>query len=159
MSPEEIIKHDLETKFDFLKDKIVIKRPRRIFIDVPLERFHDVLDYIIKKMHCAMLSGITGLDEVENFAAIYHLSPEGRIMVNLKINIPRDNPRIKSIMPYFPIAEMYEREMEDLLGIHVEGLPEGRRYPLPDGWPKGDYPLRKDWKGISPELKLEGQDA
>jgi Ni,Fe-hydrogenase III component G len=28
----------------------------------------------------------------------------------------------------------------------VTGLPEGSRYPLPDNWPEGQYPLRKDWK-------------
>ena len=32
-----------------------------------------------------------------------------------------------------------------MFGIKVEGLPEGERYPLPDGWPEGQYPLRKDW--------------
>jgi len=159
MSPEEAIKNDLERKFDFLNGNITIKRARRIFVDVPFERFHDVLDYMIKKMRCAMLSGITGLDEVENLAAIYHMSPEGKIMVNLKVKISREKPHIKSIMQYFPIAEMYERELEDLLGIHVDGLPEGRRYPLPDGWPKGEHPLRKDYKGAGLEMKLEGADA
>jgi Ni,Fe-hydrogenase III component G len=34
----------------------------------------------------------------------------------------------------------------DLLGAQVEGLPAGRRYPLPEDWPQGEYPLRKDWK-------------
>jgi Ni,Fe-hydrogenase III component G len=32
-----------------------------------------------------------------------------------------------------------------MLGVNVEGLPEGKRYPLPDDWPDGQYPLRKDW--------------
>jgi len=34
----------------------------------------------------------------------------------------------------------------DLFGAKVEGLPEGPRYPLPDDWPKNQFPLRKDWK-------------
>jgi membrane-bound hydrogenase subunit beta len=33
-----------------------------------------------------------------------------------------------------------------MFGIEVEGVPPGRRYPLPDDWPEGQYPLRKDWK-------------
>jgi membrane-bound hydrogenase subunit beta len=39
----------------------------------------------------------------------------------------------------------------DLLGIQVEGIPPGRHYPLPEGWPEGQYPLRKDWKGLPGE--------
>jgi Ni,Fe-hydrogenase III component G len=34
----------------------------------------------------------------------------------------------------------------DLLGIQVQGLPTGNRYPLPDDWPANQYPLRKDWQ-------------
>jgi len=33
-----------------------------------------------------------------------------------------------------------------MLGVQIEGLPPGKRYPLPDNWPAGQYPLRKDWK-------------
>jgi Ni,Fe-hydrogenase III component G len=43
----------------------------------------------------------------------------------------------------------------DLLGIKVEGLPEGRRYPLPDNWPQGQYPLRKDWDPSVLDKKIE----
>ncbi len=53
---------------------------------------------------------------------------------------------LKTITDYFSSAEIYERELVDLLGVRVEGLKEGKRYPLPDDWPAGQYPLRKDWK-------------
>ena len=44
----------------------------------------------------------------------------------------------------------------DLLGIKVNGLAEGQRYPLPEDWPKGDYPLRKDWKGnFTPDKEVD----
>ena len=33
-----------------------------------------------------------------------------------------------------------------MFGVKVEGLPAGRHYPLPEDWPQGEYPLRKDWK-------------
>jgi len=31
------------------------------------------------------------------------------------------------------------------LGVRIQGVADGNRYPLPDGWPEGQYPLRKDW--------------
>ena len=56
----------------------------------------------------------------------------------------------------FPAAHIYERELVDLLGAKVEGLPPGNRYPLPDDWPEVQYPLRKDWKQESSGLPQEG---
>ena len=44
------------------------------------------------------------------------------------------------------LAPNDERELMDLLGAKVEGLPAGKRYPLSDDWPTDEYPLRKDWK-------------
>jgi Ni,Fe-hydrogenase III component G len=65
--------------------------------------------------------------------------------LNLTVAVPKENPVLQTVMGYFPPAETYERELIDLLGMKVEGLPPGSRYPLPEGWPEGQYPLRKDW--------------
>jgi Ni,Fe-hydrogenase III component G len=66
--------------------------------------------------------------------------------MNVEINAPRSNPVIQSVTKIFPSADLYERELVDLLGLKIEGLAEGFRYPLTDDWPKDQYPLRKDWK-------------
>ena len=68
-------------------------------------------------------------------------------MLNLSVSLNRENPEVKSVTAYCPSADIYERELMDLLGIKVIGLASGHRYPLPDNWPEGEYPLRKDWKG------------
>lgn len=143
---EEKIQGDLISKFGFLADKVRIQRERRIFADVPEANFRDALDYAVKKLEFKFLCTITGLDEGENLSFVYHLTRQDGIMLNLKINVPKNNPVIRTITDYFKGAEIYEREVMDLLGTKVEGLPEGKRYPLPDDWPEGEYPLRKDWK-------------
>jgi Ni,Fe-hydrogenase III component G len=89
---------------------------------------------------------ITGLDEGESLSVIYHLSCSGGIILNIKRSVPSDAPRIKTVSAYFFGADIYEREIADLFGIKVEGLPPGPRYPLTDDWPQGEYPLRKNWK-------------
>jgi Ni,Fe-hydrogenase III component G len=150
MINEEKIKQQLIEKFPVLNDKIVIKRQRRIFGEVSLADFSNVFDYAVKTLKFSILTVITGLDEGTVFGAIYHLSNEQGIMLNLHTTTPRDNPLLQSVTKYFPSADAYERELVDLLGIKVEGLPQGNRYPLPDGWPENQYPLRKDWKGQMP---------
>lgn len=146
MSEEIKIKEALEGKFKYLADKVAVKRERRIFVDVPLENFREVLDYAVGTLKFDALKMITGLDEVTSFGVIYHLDKEGKALLNLKVHTSHDAPKVKTITDIFPGADPYEREIVDLLGIKVEGLATGRRYPLPENWPDGQYPLRKDWK-------------
>ncbi len=143
---EENIKRQLIERFGYLSNKITVQRIRRIFADIPAANFGEVFDYTVKKLDFVILDTITGLDEGATLGFIYHLAQEKGIVLNLHISVPKENPVIKTITPTFPAADAYERELVDLLGTKVEGLPEGNRYPLPDDWPAGQYPLRKDWK-------------
>jgi len=148
---EQAVKAELLKQFAFLKDAVTIARVRRIFVDVPLDRFREVFDHAAGRMGFNMLYTITGLDNGDDFGAIYHLGKDGCVALNLKVRIPKDKPVLRTVSDRFPAADIYEREICDLFGIAVEGLPPGNRYPLPDNWPDGEYPLRKDWKGNLPE--------
>ncbi|MFA5143084.1 MAG: NADH-quinone oxidoreductase subunit C [Candidatus Omnitrophota bacterium] len=146
MTKEESIQSELIKKFGFLEGRTRIQRPRRIFAEVPLDSFKDIFEYAVQKLGFVILSTITGLDEGAALGFIYHVGREDGIMLNIKVKADRVNPVIKTITGYFPAADIYERELMDLLGAKVQGLPEGKRYPLSDDWPPGEYPLRKDWK-------------
>lgn len=146
MTAEEKIKDDLTAKFDYLRESITIKRERRMSVDVVRERLEEVFEYLVKNMQFSMLSGITGLDEGQDLGVIYHLSNDGAIMLNLKTHLTKEDPSINTVTSYFPAADIYERELGDLLGIRVAGLAAGHRYPLADDWPKDAFPLRKDWR-------------
>ena len=61
------------------------------------------------------------------------------------VNLPADEPVIDSISPNVPAANWAEREFRDLLGIEPLGCPSMKRLVLPDGWPEGVHPLRKDF--------------
>ena len=146
MSEEENIQNELMQKFDCLKDNVRIQRARRIFAHAPAERFSEIFDYAVKTMKFSILATITGLDEGTTLGLIYHLARENGIVLNLSTSLPKEKPVVKTITAYFPAAEAYEREITDLLGFQVEGLPPGSRYPLTDDWPAAQYPLRKEWK-------------
>ena len=143
---EENIKRQLIEQFKYLTDNIAVQRVRRIWADVPADNFAEIFDYAVSKLGFVILATITGLDEGATLGFIYHLARENGIMLNLHVSVPKDKPVIKTISARFPAADAYERELVDLLGVQVEGLPAGNRYPLPDDWPAGQYPLRKDWK-------------
>jgi NADH:ubiquinone oxidoreductase subunit C len=152
MAMEEDIKQSLIKQFNLPEETIRIPRPRRIFLEIGQEKFKEVFDFVVKELKFAILLTITGLDEPDRFGIIYHLAQESGAILNIKTSIPRDNPILKTITPDFSNADIYERELMDLFGIKVEGLPLGNRYPLPDNWPENQYPLRKDWKQEKPDV-------
>jgi len=146
MTREEDVQQALIKQFNLPEETIRVPRLRRIFLEISLEKFKEVFDFSVKELKFAILLTITGLDEPDRFGIIYHLAQESGAILNIKTSIPRNNPTLKTITPDFSNADIYERELADLFGIKVEGLPPGNRYPLPDNWPENQYPLRKDWK-------------
>jgi NADH-quinone oxidoreductase subunit C len=60
-----------------------------------------------------------------------------------KVRVAGDDPRIESVVPIWPAANAFEREVFDLFGIHFEGHPYLRRLLLPEDWE--GHPLRKDY--------------
>ncbi|NJE00120.1 hydrogenase large subunit, partial [Thermococcus sp. LS1] len=64
--------------------------------------------------------------------------------VFLKTYIPEDDPSFSGVAAKLPAALWIEREVKDLLGFKPIGHPDPRRLVLPEDWPEGVYPLRKD---------------
>lgn len=160
MTNEEKIKKELSDRFGFSTEQISIVRERRISIEVPYDQFRRVFEHAVNGMEFRHLCTITGLDEGDTLAFIYHLARANGAILSLKTRVPKANPVLQTILDIFPGGLIYERELVDLLGVRVEGLPEGNRYPLPEGWPDGQYPLRKDWKaekldGVYPKKEVK----
>jgi membrane-bound hydrogenase subunit beta len=143
---EQKIQQQLVGKFPFLADQITIQRARRMWVKVPLAELHPVLLYAKEQISFGMLCTITGTDEGATIGLMYHMAQDSGIVMTLVTEAPKDGLGPSTVTPHFPTAELAEREIIDLLGGQIQNLPEGPRYPLPEGWPDGQYPLRKDWK-------------
>jgi Ni,Fe-hydrogenase III component G len=154
MREAQQVRQELVSRFPQLDSTSRVTRARRLWVEVSYAEFDSVFAYLVKDLKFVTLCTITGFDEAPKLAVTYHIADADGVICNLKTAVDRDQPVLRSIMPVFANAEIYERELVDLLGFKVEGLPEGKRYPLPDSWPEGQYPLRKDWKN---ELAVPGQ--
>ena len=79
------------------------------------------------------------------------------VLCSVLIPLPADAPRIDSITEVVPAAGWAEREMRDLVGIEPVGHRYLKRLVLPDGWPDGMHPLRKDvpWNFVPPGYDAE----
>jgi len=98
--------------------------------------------------HLASVEGIDrpGEDVIE---VVYHAesySEELRgKLAEIRVRVPRGEPRVPSLIDVWPNALFLERETWDLMGVVFEGHPELRRLLMPPDW-EGPPPLRKDYK-------------
>ena len=159
MSDEQATIAQLVQKFPFLEGKIRTPRQRRIFAEAPADKAREIFDYAVGPMGFSILCTITGLDLGENLGVIYHLSRTSGEVLNIQTAVPKAKPVLQTVTGTFPAADCYERELVDLLGFEVQGLPPGNRYPLPEGWPAGQYPLRKDWKSEVLDAAFPAKEA
>jgi len=94
-----------------------------------------------------MLSSLTATDwfpTEPRFRVVYHLAnlAAGK-RLRLAARLPGDAPRIETVIPVWPAANWYEREVFDLFGVEFTGHPNLTRLLLPEDWE--GHPLRKDY--------------
>ena len=75
---------------------------------------------------------------------LYHFCA-GASVVTLRVRVPRDTASVPSVCAIIPSASFFERELSEMLGVTVVGTPDPSHLFLPDDWPDGVYPLRKDF--------------
>jgi NADH-quinone oxidoreductase subunit C len=95
----------------------------------------------------SFLASVTSVDYIEYFELVYHLvSLRHNTSVVIKSRtFGRDNPRVPSVSGVWFGANVQEREIWDLMGIHFDGHPNMKRILLWEGFP--GHPLRKDFLG------------
>jgi Ni,Fe-hydrogenase III component G len=150
MTRKKLLK-DIQERY---KDDIIDffdKSQKRVYIEIKPESLVKVASYIFKDLG-ARLNIASGVDTPTNIEILYHFSIEYldpdflNVIISLRVKLDKKKPTVESLAPVFKGANWIEREMYDILGINFEGHPDLRKLLLPDEWPEGVYPLRKDYK-------------
>jgi Ni,Fe-hydrogenase III component G len=123
-------------------------RPNQLEVRVNLlqELVPIVVGLRVKRL--GYLSAIVGLDlgpEENEMEVLYHFCP-GDVVISLRVRIPRDGGIVPSLSGVVPSAEVFERELHEMFGIELSGLENKEKLYLPEDWPDGVYPLRKDFE-------------
>jgi NADH-quinone oxidoreductase subunit C/D len=114
---------------------------------VAADAFLEVARTVRDEMGYDYLSSVTGVDYLPDgyMESVYHFyRTTGGPALVLKVQTPRDNAVVPSLVSLYPGAEFQEREAWDLLGIRYEGHPDLRRILMWEGF--AGHPLRKDWR-------------
>ncbi len=95
-----------------------------------------------------LLADVTATDYLGKrrvrFEVIVNLvSVEHGSRIRLRTPVPADDTVVPSMVPLYPGANFFEREVYDMFGIEFDGHPDLTRILMPDDWV--GFPLRKDF--------------
>ncbi|MCL2151167.1 MAG: NADH-quinone oxidoreductase subunit C [Coriobacteriia bacterium] len=140
----------------FPQASAAIQRPRRIWASSERADCLAMLACLHDELGFGQLCTVTGLDTGSEFQLIYHIATPDGIVLSLRQSAPHDDAVFDTVTDIYKGGTLYEVEACNILGITINGIPADIRYPLPDDWPEGQYPLRKDWQ---PEVEAEAEEA
>ncbi len=159
LTSEEIVKYftdEFKTKIIDVKIKkrsagVKKNETHTVWMKIDKSAFKEIIKHL-----CALqfphLAIISGNDLGNSIELIYHFTLNygqrmKETLLNLSIDLPKSNPEIETICDFIPGALITEREKQEFLGVKIIGIPDDRRLFLPEDFPEGVYPWRKDETG------------
>jgi NADH:ubiquinone oxidoreductase subunit C len=94
----------------------------------------------LKELGVHRISSISGTDVGKDLDVIYHFVHKN-MTINIRISVDKKEHTIETITDLYPGANLFERELSEMLGIHVKGHPNPKRLFLAHDSPK--TPLRR----------------
>lgn len=159
LTPEGIVKYFKDEFKTKIKDTKIKKRKAGskkkentyIWMKVDNSAFKEVIKHLCK-LQFPHLAVVSGNDLDKTIELIYHFTLNyeqrlGEIILNISVELPKSNPTIETICDFIPGALITEREKMEMLGVKIKGIPDDRRVFVPDDFPIGVYPWRKDKTG------------
>lgn len=110
------------------------------------ERLPEIAQYIRDTLDYQLLSNVTAVDYLADgvIEMVYHfMHLDGGPPLVVKVRAPREQPVVPSITPFWPGADLQEREAYDLYGVRFPGHPNLKRVYMWDEFE--GYPMRKDF--------------
>ena len=146
--PARNVLNQIKDKFEPSILRVDIPADNRLYLYVTPGVVLDLCSYVFRDLDARYIVSI-GIDDRPysgQFTVAHNFGfDREKVLCSILVNLPADEPVIDSISPQVPAANWAEREFRDLLGIEPLGCPSMKRLVLPDGWPEGVHPLRKDF--------------
>jgi membrane-bound hydrogenase subunit beta len=125
---------------------------RSLWVEVKKSAFRDAVKHIFHLQEYPHLAIISSSDLGAEVELIYHFTIYygyhlEELSLGLRVKLPKNDLKIPTITDLIPGALFTERETQEMMGVEVVDIPDKRRLFLPEDFPEGAYPWRKDEKG------------
>ena len=123
--------------------EIFEKSRRRIYVTISKTQAKELVRYLFRDLK-ARFSIATGIDIRPGVEILYHLAfDELGVMVSVRVLVEKPALKMDSFTDFMPASDWIEREIHEMLGVDFVGHPNLTKLLLPDDWPEGEHPYRK----------------
>ena len=145
MNIDEALKN-ITDKFGSRILKVSRRSSKRAYMDIYPKDIVDIVRYIFRDM-AFRFNIASAVDDFDGLEILYHFSYDaaGFVISVRALLKDKNDPHIDTITEVTRSAWWIEREIHELFGIEFDGNPDLRPLLLPDDWPAGVYPLRKNF--------------
>ncbi len=139
------IEHALRKEFGPKILNWTVHNKKRIYVDIDRAQLVSFIRFLFENLQARFIIA-SGLDTPRNGVEVfYHFDffhlPQ---VLSLRVFIGKPDLAIDSIASVIKGAEWIEREIAELLGVRFINHPNPSHLILPEDWPEGVYPLRRD---------------
>jgi len=119
---------------------------KRVYLDLDPGQIVPVARYLFKELGLRFVIA-SAVDDFTAFEILYHFAHDrGGFVVSVRVILAdKAKPVVDTITTVTRSAWWIEREIHELFGIDFAGNEDLRPLLLGDDWPKGVYPMRKDF--------------
>lgn len=130
-----------------------------VWLDVTREGLLPAIKHTAELQEFPHFSVIAPVDIGDHVELLYHFSlfygaHLKAIALVIRVTLAKTDLVIPSITDIIPGAIFSEREVQEMMGVTVAGIPDDRRLFLPEDFPNGVFPWRKDDTGPEEMLRV-----
>ncbi|MGD0538886.1 MAG: NADH-quinone oxidoreductase subunit C [Verrucomicrobiota bacterium] len=140
--------NQLKAQFGAAIQRVDLPADQRLFVFVEPAALRAICQHLFRELDARYVVSVGADDRPFSgaFLVAHNFAFDAdHILCSVLTHLPADRPQVDSISAAVPAASWAEREIRDLVGIEMLGHPYPKRLVLPDGWPDGVHPLRKDF--------------
>ncbi len=120
-----------------------------IFVDISTEDFIKFVKFLFEIQDHPHFAVISATDLGESIELLYHFTVDygkqyQEKTISVRVELPKNDLKIQTITELIPGALISEREIHEMVGVEFLGLKDTRHFFLPENWPDGKYPWRRD---------------
>ncbi len=139
------IKKQIKSKFGKKILKWFEHNDNRIYVDINPADLVEFAQYIFKELKARFIIA-SGVDTPRGgIEILYHFDffqlPQ---VFSLRVFLKKPEIEVESLSSVIAGTKWIEREIHELLGVNFKNHPDLKHLILPEDWPEGNYPLRRD---------------